>query len=284
MWECLLLTWERSTSRKHHLLCQPASPFCPGAGEDAGSRADSTLQKDWGLAVRRRKRPDFELHSLFLNRVWPFFFFSPLAKLKLLLPVSTLGGDTMRAVETKRQLKKNRYKTSMKIFGLEIDGKLLVMRGWDPERVLGWKRGNKNLVSDVSRNKRYSCLQNLETRPEEFSHQYTLQEVESRGIAQTRLRRVVLALWLPEYNCSSESQTCDFSTMIWSLNWAFIHVLIVPVDSGNTGSYIGMIQLHVSSTARGGATKLSPSQSSSVFNPYPSACPLAQGHIMIIIP
>lgn len=56
------------------------------------------------------------------------FFFS-LAKLKLLLPVGTLRGDTTGAVETKRRLKKNRYKTPMNIFGLEMEGKLLLMRG-----------------------------------------------------------------------------------------------------------------------------------------------------------
>lgn len=76
--------------------------------------------------MRRRKWPDFELCSLFRAEFGSFF---PLAKLKLLLPVGALGGDTTRAVETKRQLKKNRYKISMNIFGLVTEGKLLVMRG-----------------------------------------------------------------------------------------------------------------------------------------------------------
>jgi len=63
-------------------------------------------------------------------------------------------------------------------------------------------------VSDVSRFRRQSCLQTLETRLEEFSHQYILQEMENRGTAQTWLRRMVLAFWLPDYNCSAESQIC----------------------------------------------------------------------------
>jgi len=40
-----------------------------------------------------------------------------------------LGRNTTRAVETKRQLKENRYKISMNnIFGLETEGKLVVMK------------------------------------------------------------------------------------------------------------------------------------------------------------
>lgn len=39
--------------------------YCWRAADGTASRADGTLQNDWGLVVRRRKWPDFELYSLF---------------------------------------------------------------------------------------------------------------------------------------------------------------------------------------------------------------------------
>lgn len=132
-------TWIPSTAREH----------VPGDG--AASRADGTLQNVWGLVVRRRKWPDFELYSLFWAEFGSFPHTHPQAKLKLLLPVGTQTGDTRRAIETNRQLKKHRYKISTNKFELETEGKILVMKGWELEQDSSRKRGNKKLISDVSR-------------------------------------------------------------------------------------------------------------------------------------
>lgn len=176
-------TWILSTGREH----------VPGDG--AASRADGTLQNVWGSVLRRRKWPDFELCSLF----WAEFGSSsppphPQAKLKLLLPVGTQRGDAIRAIETKRQLKKHRYNISTNISGLKTEGKILVMKGWELEQDSSRKRGNKNLISDVSRIRKQSCLQSWKSSLKCFATNISYRRWKT-GIAQTQLRRTVLALW-----------------------------------------------------------------------------------------